>query len=201
MLLLGSLTQETWIVIWLYMFPKSSLCYHLPYALKLSLVIWYPTVEFVLSQVLVFDHGLCKTPEFLLCNPISGTCIVYFENLIVSFHCSMEPRTRLCHFTLSEFLILLGAIYSTVAWHCMNTTTHHFSRFHYIYVTCGKKTCILFYLLHAWLFSYSLLLIHLLSMHVQVEELAFLIKDNLPCKHLLLSLEEALINFLEDDTR
>lgn len=34
-----------------------------------------------------------------------------------------------------------------------------------------------------------------------VEELAFLIKDNLPCKHLVLSVEEALINFLHDDSR
>lgn len=33
-----------------------------------------------------------------------------------------------------------------------------------------------------------------------VEELAFLIKDNLPCKHLVLSVEEALINFLHDDS-
>ncbi|XVF06933.1 hypothetical protein REPUB_Repub06bG0093800 [Reevesia pubescens] len=33
-----------------------------------------------------------------------------------------------------------------------------------------------------------------------VEELAFLVKDNLPCKHLLLSMEEAFINFLQDDT-
>ncbi|KAL6345081.1 hypothetical protein AAG906_013564 [Vitis piasezkii] len=32
-----------------------------------------------------------------------------------------------------------------------------------------------------------------------VEELAFLIKDNLPCKHLVLSIEEALVNFLQDD--
>ncbi|KAA8533438.1 hypothetical protein F0562_031128 [Nyssa sinensis] len=33
-----------------------------------------------------------------------------------------------------------------------------------------------------------------------VEELAFLIKDNLPCKHLVLSMEDALVNFLHDDT-
>ncbi|XP_031249832.1 uncharacterized protein LOC116107677 [Pistacia vera] len=32
-----------------------------------------------------------------------------------------------------------------------------------------------------------------------VEELAFLVKDNLPCKHLVLSMEEALVNFLQDD--
>ncbi|KAE8711575.1 N-terminal kinase-like protein-like isoform X1 [Hibiscus syriacus] len=32
-----------------------------------------------------------------------------------------------------------------------------------------------------------------------VEELAFLVKDNLPCKHLVLSMEEAFINFLQDD--
>ncbi|XP_059665572.1 uncharacterized protein LOC132311595 isoform X2 [Cornus florida] len=33
-----------------------------------------------------------------------------------------------------------------------------------------------------------------------VEELAFLIKDNLPSKHLVLSMEEALVNFLQDHT-
>lgn len=33
-----------------------------------------------------------------------------------------------------------------------------------------------------------------------VEELASLIKDNLSCKHLVLSVEEALVNFLQDDT-
>ncbi|XP_016479360.1 uncharacterized protein LOC107800659 isoform X2 [Nicotiana tabacum] len=33
-----------------------------------------------------------------------------------------------------------------------------------------------------------------------VEELAFLIKDNLPCKHLILAVEETLVNFLLDDT-
>ncbi|KAK8657021.1 hypothetical protein V6N13_098955 [Hibiscus sabdariffa] len=33
-----------------------------------------------------------------------------------------------------------------------------------------------------------------------VEELAFLVKGNLPCKHLVLSMEEAFINFLQDDT-
>ncbi|KAH9670876.1 R3H domain-containing protein [Citrus sinensis] len=32
-----------------------------------------------------------------------------------------------------------------------------------------------------------------------VEELAFLVKDNLPSKHLVLSMEEALVNFLQDD--
>ncbi|XP_022885966.1 R3H domain-containing protein 2-like [Olea europaea var. sylvestris] len=40
-----------------------------------------------------------------------------------------------------------------------------------------------------------------LTEFAMVEELAFLIKDNLPCKHLVLSMEEALINFLQDDTR
>ncbi|KAH7841377.1 hypothetical protein Vadar_029100 [Vaccinium darrowii] len=34
---------------------------------------------------------------------------------------------------------------------------------------------------------------------MQVEELAFLVKDNLPCKHLVLSKEEAFINFLQED--
>ncbi|XP_057962836.1 uncharacterized protein LOC131154221 isoform X2 [Malania oleifera] len=33
-----------------------------------------------------------------------------------------------------------------------------------------------------------------------VEELAFLVKDNLPCKHLILSMEEDFVNFLQDDT-
>ncbi|XP_027366424.1 R3H domain-containing protein 1-like [Abrus precatorius] len=32
-----------------------------------------------------------------------------------------------------------------------------------------------------------------------VEELAFLVKDNLPCKHLVLTMEEVLVNFLQDD--
>ncbi|GAV83155.1 R3H domain-containing protein/SUZ domain-containing protein, partial [Cephalotus follicularis] len=32
-----------------------------------------------------------------------------------------------------------------------------------------------------------------------VEELAYLVKDNLQCKHLVLSMEEAFINFLQDD--
>ena len=33
-----------------------------------------------------------------------------------------------------------------------------------------------------------------------VEEFAFLVKDNLPCKHLVLLIEETFINFLQDDT-
>lgn len=33
-----------------------------------------------------------------------------------------------------------------------------------------------------------------------VEELASLVKDNLPCKHLILSIEESLVNFLRDDS-
>ncbi|WCJ26764.1 hypothetical protein M5689_008558 [Euphorbia peplus] len=33
-----------------------------------------------------------------------------------------------------------------------------------------------------------------------VEELASLVRDNLPCKHLLLSMEDALVNFLEDQS-
>ncbi|XP_031099751.1 uncharacterized protein LOC116003932 isoform X5 [Ipomoea triloba] len=33
-----------------------------------------------------------------------------------------------------------------------------------------------------------------------VEELASLVKDNLPCKHLVLSMEEAFVDFLQDDT-
>ncbi|XP_009617100.1 uncharacterized protein LOC107761660 isoform X3 [Nicotiana tabacum] len=40
-----------------------------------------------------------------------------------------------------------------------------------------------------------------LTEFAMVEELAFLIKDNLPCKHLILSMEETLVNFLLDDTR
>ncbi|PWA36198.1 Single-stranded nucleic acid binding R3H [Artemisia annua] len=33
-----------------------------------------------------------------------------------------------------------------------------------------------------------------------VEELAFLVKDNLPCKHLVLSMEDTLVDFLRDET-
>lgn len=36
---------------------------------------------------------------------------------------------------------------------------------------------------------------------MQVEELASLVKDNLSCKHLILSVEEALVEFLQNDTR
>ncbi|TQD81028.1 hypothetical protein C1H46_033443 [Malus baccata] len=36
---------------------------------------------------------------------------------------------------------------------------------------------------------------------MQVEELASLVKDNLTCKHLILSVEEALVDFLQSDTR
>ncbi|PSS05044.1 R3H domain-containing protein [Actinidia chinensis var. chinensis] len=32
-----------------------------------------------------------------------------------------------------------------------------------------------------------------------IEELAFLVKDNLPCKHLVLSMEESFVNFLQDN--
>ncbi|EXC29913.1 R3H domain-containing protein 2 [Morus notabilis] len=39
-----------------------------------------------------------------------------------------------------------------------------------------------------------------MTQFAMVEELAFLVKDNLPCKHLVLSVEEALVNFLETDT-
>ncbi|KAL8154597.1 uncharacterized protein LOC141659706 [Apium graveolens] len=38
-----------------------------------------------------------------------------------------------------------------------------------------------------------------LTQFAMVEELAFLVKDNLPCKHLVLSMEETLIDFLKDD--
>ncbi|KAI3435394.1 uncharacterized protein J3R85_006128 [Psidium guajava] len=38
-----------------------------------------------------------------------------------------------------------------------------------------------------------------INQFAMVEELAFLVKDNLPCKHLVLSVEEALVNFLQDD--
>ncbi|KAG6402368.1 hypothetical protein SASPL_139246 [Salvia splendens] len=34
----------------------------------------------------------------------------------------------------------------------------------------------------------------------QVEELASLVKDNYPCKHLILSVEDLLVNYLQDDT-
>lgn len=36
---------------------------------------------------------------------------------------------------------------------------------------------------------------------VQVEELASLVKDNYPCKYLILSVEDLLVNYLQDDTR
>lgn len=39
-----------------------------------------------------------------------------------------------------------------------------------------------------------------MTQFAMVEELAFLIKDNLSCKHLVLSVEEALVDFLENDT-
>ncbi|KAL4180897.1 hypothetical protein AMTRI_Chr12g268410 [Amborella trichopoda] len=35
---------------------------------------------------------------------------------------------------------------------------------------------------------------------VMVEELAFLIKNNLPCKHLILSMEDVLVKFLQKNT-
>ncbi|XP_020246553.1 uncharacterized protein LOC109824377 isoform X2 [Asparagus officinalis] len=38
-----------------------------------------------------------------------------------------------------------------------------------------------------------------MTQFAMVEELASLIKDNLSCKHLVLSVEEALVNFLQDD--
>ncbi|KAG8380292.1 hypothetical protein BUALT_Bualt06G0000500 [Buddleja alternifolia] len=39
-----------------------------------------------------------------------------------------------------------------------------------------------------------------LTEFAMVEELAFLVKDNIPCKHLILSMEDALVNFLQNDT-
>ncbi|KAJ1409304.1 SUZ domain [Sesbania bispinosa] len=40
-----------------------------------------------------------------------------------------------------------------------------------------------------------------MTQFAMVEELAFLVKDNLPCKHLVLTMEEVLVNFLQaDDT-
>ncbi|KAE9589666.1 hypothetical protein Lal_00000314 [Lupinus albus] len=38
-----------------------------------------------------------------------------------------------------------------------------------------------------------------MTQFAMVEELAFLVKDNLPCKHLVLTMEETLVNFLQDD--
>ncbi|KAK7356776.1 hypothetical protein VNO80_16052 [Phaseolus coccineus] len=38
-----------------------------------------------------------------------------------------------------------------------------------------------------------------MTQFAMVEELAFLVKDNLPCKHLVLTMEEVLVNFLQDD--
>ncbi|XP_060966244.1 uncharacterized protein LOC133034832 isoform X3 [Cannabis sativa] len=40
-----------------------------------------------------------------------------------------------------------------------------------------------------------------MTQFAMVEELASLVKDNLPCKHLVLSVEEALVNFIESDIR
>ncbi|KAM3691270.1 hypothetical protein ACJW31_08G004000 [Castanea mollissima] len=39
-----------------------------------------------------------------------------------------------------------------------------------------------------------------MTQFAMVEELAFLVKDNLPSKHLVLSVEEALVSFIQDDT-
>ncbi|KAI3746087.1 hypothetical protein L6452_08508 [Arctium lappa] len=39
-----------------------------------------------------------------------------------------------------------------------------------------------------------------LTQFSMVEELAFLVKDNLPCKHLVLSMENMLVDYLQDDT-
>lgn len=39
-----------------------------------------------------------------------------------------------------------------------------------------------------------------MTQFAMVEELAFLIKDNLPCKHLILSMEESFVNYLQDET-
>ncbi|KAI3936871.1 hypothetical protein MKW98_020576 [Papaver atlanticum] len=39
-----------------------------------------------------------------------------------------------------------------------------------------------------------------MTQFAMIEELAFLIKDNLPCKHLVLSIEEVLVDFLLNDT-
>ncbi|KAJ7978243.1 R3H domain containing protein [Quillaja saponaria] len=39
-----------------------------------------------------------------------------------------------------------------------------------------------------------------MTQFAMVEELAFLVKDNLPCKHLVLTMEEAFVNFLQDAT-
>ncbi|XP_027934133.1 uncharacterized protein LOC114189691 isoform X1 [Vigna unguiculata] len=38
-----------------------------------------------------------------------------------------------------------------------------------------------------------------MTQFAMVEELAFLVKDNLSCKHLVLTMEEVLVNFLQDD--
>ncbi|CAI8608087.1 unnamed protein product [Vicia faba] len=38
-----------------------------------------------------------------------------------------------------------------------------------------------------------------ITQFAMVEELAFLVKDNLPCKHLVLTLEELLVNYLQDE--
>lgn len=57
----------------------------------------------------------------------------------------------------------------------------------------------IFYVGHV-LEGFNLRLMFKLLRCSQVEELAFLVKDNLPCKHLVLTMEESLINFLQDDS-
>ncbi|MFS7897928.1 putative R3H domain-containing protein [Helianthus anomalus] len=39
-----------------------------------------------------------------------------------------------------------------------------------------------------------------LTQFSMVEELAYLVKDNLPCKHLVLSMEDMLVHFLQNET-
>lgn len=52
--------------------------------------------------------------------------------------------------------------------------------------------------IHFWIFF---ILFYFVLTNMQVEELASLVRDNLRSKHLVLSVEEGLINFLQDDTR
>lgn len=56
-------------------------------------------------------------------------------------------------------------------------------------------------IISGWVFVSSSYFHNISIFKTQVEELAFLIKDNLPCKHLVLSMEEALVDFLQDSAR
>ncbi|KAF9606227.1 hypothetical protein IFM89_023810, partial [Coptis chinensis] len=64
-------------------------------------------------------------------------------------------------------------------------------------MACKQSLSSLFSLMSAYMeeLEYTVLL-----KFITVEENAFLVKDNLSCKHLILSVEEALVDFLQNDT-